>query len=150
MFQCYMQPAQEKFSCPQISTAPLPSLVPAEHAWAAPAPPGRGAPSLPRALTPPQQIWEPARLWASPVHKGPDCCRCSAPCHSSSSVWGALQEASSWHNTGLELTLVNGNNANELKSPRLLEPSQSLAHRAEEPAWTDTCWRRLGQIRAVG
>lgn len=32
----------------------------------------------------------------------------------------------------------------ELKWPCLLQPSQRLARRAEEPAWTDWSWSRLG------
>lgn len=80
MFQCYMQPAQEKVSCPQISTVPLPSLVPTGHSSPALSTPGRGAPSLPRVPAPSQQMWEPARLWASPgAQAAQPCCRCSWP-----------------------------------------------------------------------
>lgn len=80
MFQCYMQPAQEKVSCPQISTVPLPSLVPTGHSSPALSTPGRGAPSLPSVPAPSQQMWEPARLWASPgAQAAQPCSRCSWP-----------------------------------------------------------------------
>lgn len=111
-----MQPAQEEVSCPQVSTAPLPSLVPTGH-----------PPACPES----SQQMEPAQLWASPAQAAwPHCC----PVEFHSSVWGALQEAQSWHNTGLKLTLLHENKVNELKSPCFSQPSQRLAHRAE-PAW---------------
>lgn len=50
MFQGYMQPAQEKVSCPQISTVALPSLVPTGHSSPALSSLGRGTASLPLLL----------------------------------------------------------------------------------------------------
>lgn len=132
MFQCYMQPAQEKAPCPH-SCSPL---CGAHRTPCLPSAPWAGAPACPESSL----EKEPAQPWASPAQTAPACCRCSCPEGFHFLTGGSAGS--------LELTQYGIRNWHFLLGTMgvswncLLQPSQSLAARAEEPAETDTSWSR--------